>query len=104
MIGKIKRGDITLDYTEVAKPVTFVTVKHDLDTMDADEMSATKLIFWPHQLDWMIKSCGQAVSECVTSKPATLWGIPLVLCDDIPEAQIYISASGRNKNLYRASQ
>lgn len=94
MIGKIKRGDITLDYTEVARPITFTNVKDDLDVLWAEhDPEPAKLVFWPHQLDWMIKVCGQPVSECVDrskASPTTLWGIPVELRDDIPEAKVFI--------------
>lgn len=71
---------ITLDFTEIAEPVTIGLVKDWCDRLYEGDLEVGRVILWEHQLDWIVKDAG-GEQHCADHlvRGARIWGIPLTI-------------------------
>lgn len=90
MIGRMSRGDITLDYTHICSPVSADDVGKDICEVYSSALCCNEVVLWEHQWDWMTKDVDQrgVCTLCGAREPdsrfghKTVWGVRVRFKED----------------------
>jgi hypothetical protein len=89
MLGKVVTNACHLNYTGVARPLTFDDIHADINILAAEDHPPEKIVLWQQQWDWLVKClppsareadvpvptfCGE-FSRNLAEQPSTIWGV-----------------------------